>query len=143
MTLLGYPLQAKTQANNFSKSEAYCLAQVIYFEARGESLKGQIAVAQVALNRVTSQLFPDTMCSVVYQTKPSCQFSWYCDGTSDTLPQNESAIQSKSLAKKLLTSELADITDGALFFHASSINPRWNKLEKTVEIGSHVFYRIN
>lgn len=137
MTLLGSPLQAKTQTN------AYCLAQVIYFEARGESLKGQIAVAQVALNRVTSDKFPDDMCSVVYQTKPSCQFSWYCDGTSNKLPQNDSAIHSKSLAKKLLTSELADVTNGALFFHATSIDPGWNNLEKTVEIGSHVFYRIN
>jgi spore germination cell wall hydrolase CwlJ-like protein len=136
MTLSGYP----SSASHIEQSEIYCLAQVIYFEARGEPIKGQIAVAQVTINRKNSNLFPNTICKVVSQTKP-CQYSWYCDGKSDTLPNNKTAAQSKALAYTILTTHLVDVTHGALFFHASSINPRWRNLEKTVEIGAHIFYR--
>jgi N-acetylmuramoyl-L-alanine amidase len=135
--VLGYP----SSANHIERSEAYCLAQVIYFEARGEPVEGQIAVAQVTLNRQASKLFPNTVCAVVYQTKPVCQYSWYCNSKSNNLPANKAASNAKALANKLLTNKLTDITRGALFFHASSINPRWHKLEKTVEIGNHIFYR--
>jgi N-acetylmuramoyl-L-alanine amidase len=136
-----YPLQLKANTLAETNKEIYCLAQVIYFEARGEKLKGQIAVAQVTINRKNSVLFPDTICAVVYQTKPVCQYSWYCDKNSNYLPNDEEALSAKTLARKLLKANIEDITGGALFFHASSINPRWNNLEKTVEIGAHIFYR--
>lgn len=123
------------------ESEAYCLAKVIYFEARGEPIFGQIAVAQVTINRRDSNLFPRTICKVISQTTPVCQYSWYCDGKSDDLPSNKEARLALALAKGLLTQEVIDITQGALFFHSTSINPGWNNLEKTVEIGAHVFYR--
>jgi spore germination cell wall hydrolase CwlJ-like protein len=132
-------MKANTLAE--TNKEIYCLAQVIYFEARGEKLKGQIAVAQVTINRKNSVLFPDTICEVVYQTKPVCQYSWYCNKDSNYLPHDKEAILAKSLARTLLKVDIEDPTYGALFFHASNINPKWNNLEKTVEIGAHIFYR--
>jgi len=120
--------------------EAYCLAQVIYFEARGEPVAGQIAVAQVTINRRDSSLFPNTLCGVVSQQGP-CQYSWYCDGKSDVLPINDEAYEARLLANKILANKPEDITGGALFFHSTSIDPGWYNLEKTVEIGAHVFYR--
>ena len=136
MTLLGDPLLAKP----IEQSEVYCLAQVIYFEARGEPIQGQIAVAHVTINRTKSSLFPSTICEVVAQKNP-CQYSWYCDGKSDILPNNEQTVNALALANKILTTPFVDTTYGALFFHASSINPGWHNLEKTVEIGTHIFYR--
>lgn len=142
-TLLGNLSQAATNINYkhlADSKESYCLAQAIYFEARGEPYAGQIAVAQVTLNRRDSALFPNTLCKVVSQKGP-CQYQWYCDGKSDTLPNNTEAKQAKDLANLLLSNNLADITGGALFFHSSRIKPGWHYLEKTVEIGAHIFYR--
>jgi spore germination cell wall hydrolase CwlJ-like protein len=143
MISLGNPSHSYTRVIEdllIDKKEAYCLAQVIYFEARGESVAGQIAVAQVTLNRKNSELFPNTICKVVSQKNP-CQYSWHCDGKSDKLPDSEEAHRAIALANKLLVTNPKDLTNGALFFHSVSINPRWNNLEKTVEIGAHVFYR--
>lgn len=139
LLLLGYGYPA--YSNSIKQSETYCLAQVIYFEARGESIEGQIAVAQVTINRAKSSLFPNNICSVVQQTKPVCQYSWYCNSKSNMLPNNKQAAQSKVLAYTILTTNIADTTHGALFFHASSVKPKWRNLEKTVEIGAHIFYR--
>lgn len=130
-----------TQDTKIFEAESYCLAQVIYFEARGEPIYGQIAVAQVTINRRNSDLFPDTICKVISQTAPVCQYSWYCDSKSDNLPNNTEARLAVALAKGLLTQQVIDLTQGALFFHSTSINPGWHNLEKTVEIGAHVFYR--
>lgn len=125
------------------ETETHCLAQVIYFEARGEPIYGQIAVAQVTINRRDSDLFPNSICKVTRETSPVCQYSWYCDGKSDHLPDNTEARLAYALAKGLLTTEVVDITKGALFFHANYVNPGWHNLEKTIEIGAHVFYRRN
>lgn len=144
MTLSGYPSQAAIDPKEDVKileSETYCLAQVIYFEARGEPIFGQIAVAQVTINRRDSPLFPNSICAVITQTEPVCQYSWYCDDRADKLPNNYESRLALALAKGLLTRDVIDITHGALFFHATSINPGWSNLEKTVEIGAHVFYR--
>jgi N-acetylmuramoyl-L-alanine amidase len=138
--------------------EVTCLAKNIYFEARGESRQGQVAVAHVVLNRVNSNLFPDTVCGVVTQGPINenilseqnrevpllhrCQFNWYCDGKSDT-PRNSSAWnRSVRLAISVMNEELSDPTRGAKWFHNKSVNPRWDKLHRTVIIGDHVFYRL-
>lgn len=127
-----------------------CLALNIYHEARGEPLAGQIAVAEVVLNRVESPKFPDTICEVVhqgeyYQTAPirnRCQFSWWCDGKSD-IPKDTTAWQQISeLANKLVSRNHIDITEGSLYYHTKEVNPYWSKaFEKTVIINSHIFYR--
>lgn len=121
--------------------EIECLTQTIYFESRGEPIAGQLAVGLVTINRKNSDLFPDTICGVIKQRTPVCQYSWYCDGKSDTVPANKEGKLARALAVGLLTSNVEDITEGALFFHADYINPGWTNLERTIEIGAHVFYR--
>ena len=137
--------------------EIECLALNIYHEARGDNYAGKLAVADVTLNRVESTLFPNTICSVVKQTvtttnwlgnvvpsRHKCQFSWYCDGKSDT-PHNKKKYQELlDLSSLILYNELSfvDITDGALFYHADYVTPGWAKTkERTVEIEDHMFYR--
>ncbi len=127
-----------------SQKQVTCLAENIYFEAGAESLKGKIAVANVTLNRVVSGLFPDTICGVVYQKiRGTCQFSWYCDRA---LLSRRHKIKNTALYNDILrlsidflTYRYDDITKGALFFHNTSVNPRWN-LKKTAHIGNHIFY---
>jgi spore germination cell wall hydrolase CwlJ-like protein len=144
MILSASPSLARTDPSQEVKHNDYeiaCLTQVIYFESRGEPIAGQLAVGLVTINRKNSNLFPNTICEVTKQKTPVCQYSWYCDGKSDTVPNNKEGKLAKALATRLLTSEVEDITKGALFFHADYINPGWTNLEKTIEIGAHVFYR--
>ncbi len=130
-----------------SKSEFICLALNDYFEARGESLVGRLAVAKVVLNRAMDSRFPANLCSVIKQNRARtlhrCQFSWTCDGRSDT-PRNRIAwYQSLKLAAAVLQkdSNIDDPTNGALWYHAVFVRPPWsNRLEVSGIIGGHVFY---
>lgn len=144
MTLSANPSLAKVDPSQEIKhleSEIACLTQTIYFESRGEPIAGQLAVGLVTINRTNSNLFPDTVCGVIRQVTPVCQYSWYCDGKSDVVPNNKEGKLARAFAIGLLTSDVEDITGGALFFHADYVNPGWTNLEKTIEIGAHVFYR--
>lgn len=149
-----------SQSSSGILQEEMCLAEAIYFEARAEPTAGMVAVANVILNRVSSADFPNTICDVVHQgpTFPSwkdpkvmipvrnrCQFSYYCDGKSDE-PQDERMYErSLRVALMMLTIDrnmLLDITDGALFYHATYVNPDWNKnMTNTLNIGGHKFFR--
>jgi len=128
-----------------------CLAINIYKEAGYESERGQIAVAQVTLNRVDHREFPDTVCDVVYQKTrnrhsgqlTTCQFSWYCDPVHKNRPIHEPSYQkSYQIAQQVLLDgvRLKNLED-ALFYHGVYINPRW-RFERIETIGLHVFYRI-
>jgi spore germination cell wall hydrolase CwlJ-like protein len=143
LTLFATPSHAFIPEEPFVPThELQCLAQGIYFEAKGEPLLGQMAVGHVILNRTKDERFPSTVCGVVQQTKHGCQFSWYCDGKSDALPNNDQAQLARRLAYTLLTNNTYDITKGALFFHADYVKPGWKKhAELTLEIGNHLFYR--
>jgi len=116
-----------------------CLALNIYHEARGESILGQIAVAQVTMNRVDHSYFPDTVCSVVWQRS---QFSWTNDGRSDEAADTERYEVAMNIAETVYDREEDDPTNGALFYHATYINaPSWTRqMEVATEIGVHVFY---
>lgn len=120
--------------------QANCLATNIYFEARGEPIKGQIAVAMVTLNRVADEAFPKTICEVVYQGKSSkghCQFSWYCDGKSDKIPKNSPEKRVAMLiAIAVMSIPIQDPTNGALYFNSGS--KKYS--ENAVKIGDHIFY---
>ncbi|MER5172801.1 cell wall hydrolase [Thioclava sp. GXIMD2076] len=120
-----------------------CLAQVIYHEARGESLKGQQAVAEVVLNRVDDPAFPNTVCGVVHQgTKRACQFSWTCDGKSDAIANRASYARVAKVARAMMDGAPRSLTDGATFFHTPAVRPAWSKrFVKTTRVGSHIFYR--
>jgi spore germination cell wall hydrolase CwlJ-like protein len=126
-------------------NELRCLALNIYFEARSEPALGQQAVAHVVMNRVRHAKYPDSVCEVVQQggekVRHRCQFSWWCDGRSDS-PVNQSAWkQSLRLAWKVYFGILDDSTDGALWYHATYVTPYWSDiLLKGDRIGQHVFY---
>ena len=135
-----------------------CLALNTYHEAKNQSTVGQIATAQVVMNRVEDSRFPNTVCEVVKQgpTRPSwedpnkeypirhrCQFSWYCDGKSD-VPKNEKAWRkAQDVAFLVLYDKIQlDVTEGATHYHATYVKPAWAKTKKrTTRIEKHIFYR--
>lgn len=131
------------------KQEIHCLAQAVYFEARNEPVEGQMAVAQVVLNRVKSPDYPKSICGVVFQgadSHNSCQFSFACDG----LPDEPAGDADDKLAWKraIAISQAAvaqhqdDFTMDATHFHASYVDPDWAAtLKPTVRFGHHIFYR--
>lgn len=111
-----------------------CLAKNIYFEARGEPRKGQLAVAHVTVNRTKSDHYPNDVCSVVYQKK---QFSWTVDRPK--IRNYELYAEFKDMAYSVLQGETKDPTNGALFFHNTSADPGWGKRIRA-KIGQHIFY---
>ena len=119
-----------------------CLKQAIYFEARGESLEGQIAVAEVILNRADSPLYPRTVCGVVKQRGGGgCQFSYVCRGTTKMREKSAAALAGR-IARAMLDGAPRVLTDGATHFHTKGVKPSWSKrFAKTASIGSHLFYR--
>lgn len=121
-----------------------CLARSIYWEARGEDAAGIEAIAQVVMNRLGHEGFPDTICEVVRQghEEGACQFSWWCDGRSDDAQEDQAYSAAKEIARKVLNKETPDRTGGALYFHQKDISPDWtSQYVKTTEIGRHVFYK--
>lgn len=137
------------------QTQARCLAHNIYFEARGEPLEGQLAVAHVTLNRVESKYFPGSICEVVQQQRKNvCQFSWWCSkklrgqSTKNRLPNQGLYNEIEQLATEVMVGlhKREDITHGALFYHANYVSKTRLgalKLEPTVTIGQHIFYRKN
>ena len=121
-----------------------CLAEAIYFEARGESIKGQFAVAEVILNRVDSRSFPDTVCGVITQggeRRHACQFSYNCDGREEYIEEAVAYETIGKIARLMLDGGPRTITKGATYYHTRSVNPRWAKhFFKTASVGSHYFY---
>ena len=122
-------------------AEWQCLTEAVYFEARGESLDGQVAVAEVILNRVDSPLYPRTVCGVVKQRGGGCQFSYVCDGKT-RMREKVAADIAGRVARAMLDGAPRVLTDGATYFHARSVRPSWSKrFAKTASIGAHLFYR--
>lgn len=122
-----------------------CLAEAIYFEARGESLAGQFAVAEVILNRVESPRYPGTICGVVRQgadRRGACQFSYACDGKPEVIADQESWDRAGKIAALMLDSADRPLTEGATHFHTTAVRPVWSRIyERTARIGAHLFYR--
>jgi N-acetylmuramoyl-L-alanine amidase len=134
-------VQTKQVSSEFNK-QVYCLAENIYYEAASEPYEGKLAVAQVTLNRLDDDRFPNTVCGVVYQrTNNTCQFTWTC---REYLPHKSRYEWEESLliAKNALTHPLMHniIADKkVLFYHAAYVNPKW-KLKRITKIGNHIFY---
>jgi spore germination cell wall hydrolase CwlJ-like protein len=129
----------------FQAREMRCMALAIYFEARDEPIKGQIAVAQVIMNRVKSPFYPKTMCGVIYQgaeRRNSCQFSFACDGHPDRPTEKKEWATSIDIAKQVTYGKvyLADVGD-ATHYHATYVHPDWIKqVHRVTKIGGHIFY---
>lgn len=126
-----------------------CLALTIYHEARGEPLSGQIAVAQVVMNRVHDPRYPDDVCSVVHQGPVNwkgnpvigeCQFDWYCDGKSDTPRDRRALRRARVIATLVMNGTLDDRAKGATHFHSIKTRPDWD-MQRVARIGDHVLYR--
>lgn len=133
-------------ADVFSTREQQCLASGIYFEARGESARGQAAVAQVILNRVRNPAYPDTICGVVYQNEDwrnRCQFSFACDNIRDRVRSKEHWKMAHEIAMAVTAGKIwLKQVGSATHYHAVYVRPRWARsMEKVGRIGLHVFYR--
>jgi hypothetical protein len=123
-----------------------CLADAVYFEARGESVRGQIAVAQVVMNRVFSGYYPENVCGVVYQNARrhlACQFTFACDGIPERVNEPDAWERAKHIARDTLDGKLW-LTDvgKATHYHAYWVHPWWVRtMRKLDRIGVHTFYR--
>ena len=129
-----------------TKSEQRCLAAGIYFEARGEPIRGQEAVAQVILNRVKNPAYPNTICGVVYQNrnwKNRCQFSFACDGIRDRIRSKRHWRMAVEVAKKATSEGIwIKAVGSSTHYHATYVRPRWARTMKRMKrIGRHIFYR--
>ncbi|WP_212524436.1 cell wall hydrolase [Actibacterium sp. MT2.3-13A] len=126
-------------------AEVQCLAEALYFEARGESIKGQFAVAEVIMNRVASGAYPDTVCGVVNQgtgRKYQCQFTYTCDGRAEVISEKASYERVKKIAALMVAGAPRTLTSGATHYHTNAVHPRWaRKFPRTATIGVHHFYR--
>lgn len=133
----------QSQAAPAGDAQWECLKTALYFEARGETLKGQFAVAEVILNRVDSPAYPKTVCGVVGQGgKGSCQFSYNCDGARDVMRDAGAADTAGRIARVMLDGAPRTLTAGATHFHTRAVRPNWaSRFPQTAAIGAHLFYR--
>ena len=124
-----------------------CLAEALYFEARGESVRGQFAVAEVILNRVKSGRFPDSLCGVIKQgtgKKYQCQFTYTCDGHKEVIREKKAYERVSKVARAAIDGASKELTEGATHYHTTAVRPSWARVYKeTARIGVHVFYRHN
>ena len=120
-------------------------AEALYFEARGETVKGQFAVAEVILNRVASPSFPDSICRVVNQgtgRKFACQFTYTCDGRAEIIHEPKAYDMVGKVAKMMIDGMPRTLTKGATFYHTKAVRPRWSRVfQRTATIGFHHFYK--
>ena len=152
--------------------QEFCMARNVFFEASIDSSAGMAAVADVVLNRVRDTRYPNTVCEVVHQAvmkeswktkqypdlpdserkyipvRHRCQFSWYCDGKSDDIPLgSENWVKAQMIAWEIMhDNRFRGITEGSTHYHATYVNPSWNKmknLDLVGRIGLHIFYRWN
>lgn len=135
-------------ASSRTAAQRKCLAEAIYFEARGEPVNGQLAVAQVVLNRLKNPAYPDTICGVVYQNRTvrnGCQFSFACDGIADRVTERDAWSMATTLANAAIddgnAAWMPDV-GSATHYHATYVRPRWARtMIKMVQIGEHIFYK--
>ncbi len=133
------------QPNATGGADWRCLSEALYFEARGESVKGQFAVAEVILNRVKSSKFPGTVCAVVNQgtgKRNRCQFSYTCDGNPENIHEPAAYRNVGKIARALLDGAPRNLTVGATYYHNHTVRPRWSRVfTRTASIDGHLFYR--
>jgi len=152
MLVMASAANAKGLYSAEDRPEEWCLAQNIYYEARGSSYADMIAVADVVLNRVEDTRYPNTVCEVVQQGEKNangtmkrhrCQFSWYCDGKSDWPANTDAWVLAQQIAYNMYTLDnFRGLTEGATHYHADYVNPSWARtLTLTGTIGVHKFYR--
>lgn len=135
-------LAAETKADGENvNQQVTCLTKNAYYEARGQSKAGKIAVMHVVMNRTRDSRFPITPCKVVQQRqKGHCQFSWVCTGSSG-IHEKQVYNDLQGLARLVYDGEIHDNTNGAKFFHNVNVHPNWRGCKTTTKIGAHIFCR--
>ncbi|MBI1360678.1 MAG: hypothetical protein GC155_10425 [Alphaproteobacteria bacterium] len=128
------------------QGELDCLAKAVYYEARSEPLRGQMAVAEVVMNRVNDSRFPKTICGVVYQGQTrevGCQFTFTCDGSMHARPQGPAWDRARDVALHVALGLNKPITNHATHYHTDYVSPYWSAgMVETAEVGQHIFYRF-
>ncbi len=126
-------------------SQWECLAEALYFEARGETVRGMFAVAEVILNRADSPAYPNTVCGVIRQgtgAQYQCQFTYTCDGIADTVSEAGAWRIVGIVARTMLDGAPRELTGGATHYHTRAVSPSWARsFPRTAAIGAHYFYR--
>ena len=134
-------------------SDVMCLAQHVYWEARDQPLAGQIAVAQVVVNRANDSKYPNNICDVVYQSegdsknrvkllKGDCEFDWYCDDIPDEATDKKAFEWGVKVARAVKDGKTPDLTDKATHYHLVNKNPTWsNYYKRTIRIEDRIFYK--
>jgi spore germination cell wall hydrolase CwlJ-like protein len=133
------------KGKDYSRAER-CLANAIYFEARSEPIRGQMAVAQVVVNRVFSGFYPNDVCGVVYQNANrhlSCQFTFACDGKSKAITERSHWAVANRIARQTLDGQIYVPEVGkSTHYHAAYVHPNWaHEMRRLVRFGLHSFYR--
>lgn len=128
-----------------ASTERECLATAVYFEARGEPLSGQVAVAQVVLNRVANPRYPDSICEVVYQNdhrRNACQFSFACDGLPEAALEDKAWERARKVSDEVVAGQAKlQTVAAATHYHATYVDPYWAPaMQRLTKIGAHVFY---
>jgi spore germination cell wall hydrolase CwlJ-like protein len=121
------------------KRDLDCLTSAVYYEARGEGVRGQEAVAQVILNRVRHPAFPKSVCAVVYQ---GCQFSFTCNGAMRRGHEGAAWNEARKIASRALGGFVLAGVGNATHFHTTGVSPAWGGMVRVAQIGAHVFYRF-
>ena len=134
-----------TRPTALGGDEWRCLSEALYFEARGETVKGQFAVAEVIMNRMKSERFPSSACAVINQgtgKKYQCQFTYTCDGRKEVIKERRAFDRVSKVARLALDGHAPKLTQGATHYHTTAVRPRWSRVyTKTASIGTHIFYR--
>jgi len=143
ISLTSSPTKAEQQTND----QFDCLVEAVYFEARGESLKGIFAVVEVILNRVAHRSFPNTVCTVTTQgrywnsnpIKHKCHFSYFCDGKSDKIVDSPTYQRVRASVGQGLKDWV--VPTDVLYYHNNKVSPYWKrKFKRKFKIGNHIFY---
>lgn len=136
---------AREESN--AQRELECLTQAVYYEARGESPRGQLAVAQVVMNRVKHPAFPKTVCGVVFQgsaRRTGCQFSFTCDGSMRRGQETSAWKRARKVAARVLAGAAVAEVGSATHFHTTAVSPAWGpQMRRVAQVGMHVFYKFN
>jgi N-acetylmuramoyl-L-alanine amidase len=137
----GAPDQKQAAVVSDRARQVRCLAEAVYYEAKGEPRRGQEAVAEVVATRVASRAYPNTFCGVVYQrTARVCQFSWAC--SARRAPHGPQWARANDIAERVVDGWRPGVATGATHFHATFVSPSWSRVYRRVaHIGGHVFYR--
>jgi N-acetylmuramoyl-L-alanine amidase len=138
----GTTISSQTRSVDTGRArEVRCLAEAVYYEAKGEPRRGQEAVAEVVATRVASRAYPNTFCGVVYQRSTRvCQFSWACSGRR--APSGLQWQRANEIAERVVNGWRPGVAPGATHFHATFVSPSWSRVYRRVaSIGGHIFYR--